>query len=134
MEDEKYYQKRVKIIYNIIQVQCDICHKSYANIYILKSHIRAIHEKAAQFKCLYPGCQKEFKSLYRLYVHDLSHEGIKPFKCNICNKAFSEKGTLKTHKKTHLNQCLFNCNFCEFKCAKSCDLAIHYKEVHKLKK
>ena len=80
-------------------MQCDICHKSYANIYILKSHIKAIHEKSSQYKCLYPGCDKEFKSLYRLYVHDLSHEGIKPFKCNICFRSFSEKGTLKTHKK-----------------------------------
>ena len=87
-----------------------------------------------QFKCLHPGCNKEFKSLYRLYVHDLSHEGIKPYKCNICYRTFSEKGILKAHKKEHMYQTLFNCNLCDFKCAKNYDLIIHYKEIHQLKK
>ena len=112
---------------------CDICNKSYANIYILKTHIKAIHEKVINYKCMY-GCDKEFKSQYRLYVHHLSHEGIKPFKCNICFRDFFEKGTLKTHKKTHLNQNLFNCTLCDFKCAKINGLVVHFRKTHKLKK
>ena len=105
---------------------CDICNKSYANIYILKTHIKAIHEKVINYKCMY-GCDKEFKSQYRLYVHHLSHEGIKPFKCNICFRDFFEKGTLKTHKN------LFNCTLCDFKCVKINDLVVHFRKSHKLK-
>ena len=80
------------------------------------------------------GCDKEIKSQYRLYVHNLYHEGIKAFKCNICFKDFFEKGTLKNHKKTNLNQNLFNCTLCNFKCAKINDLVVHFKNAHKLKK
>ena len=93
-----------------------------------------MHGNTNKYKCLFPGCDKEFKTLYRLYVHDLTHDGLKPFKCNICFKAFSEKCTLKAHKKTHMKNILFNCILCDFKCGKSIDLAIHYKEIHKIKK
>ena len=99
----------------------------------MKTHIKAVHEKVTNYKCLL-GCDKEFKSQYRLYVHHLSHEGIKPFKCNICFREFFEKGTLKTHKKAHLNQNLFNCKFCEFKCAKINILVDHFRKAHALKK
>ena len=99
----------------------------------MKTHIKAVHEKVTNYKCLL-GCDKEFKSQYRLYVHHLSHEGIKPFKCNICFREFFEKGTLKIHEKAHLNQNLFKCAFCEFKCAKINGLVDHFRKAHSLKK
>ena len=98
----------------------------------MKTHIKTIHEKATHYKCLL-GCDKEFKSQYRLYVHHLYHEGIKPFKCNICFRDFLEKGTLKTHKKTHQKQNLFNCTLCDFKYAKINGLVEHFRKAHKLK-
>jgi len=80
------------------------------------------------------GCDKEFKSKYRLFIHHLSHERIKPFKCNICFREFFEKEELKIHKKIHLNQKLFYCSFCEFKCKKINGLAVHLRKAHTLKK
>ena len=77
---------------------------------------------------------KNSKNQYKLYVHHLHHEGIKPFKCNINFKDFFDVGTLKNHKKTHLNQNLFNCNLFDFKCPKINDLVIHSKNAYKLKK
>ena len=99
----------------------------------MKTHIKVVHEKVNNYKCLL-GCDKEFKSQYKLFVHHLSHIRINPFKCNICSKELFEKETLKTHKKTHLSQNLFNCAFCEFKCAKINGLVVHFRKAHKLKK
>ena len=99
----------------------------------MKTHIKTIHEKATHYKCLL-GCDKEFKSQYRLYVHHLYHEGIKAFKCNIYFRDSLEKETLKTHKKTHQKQNLFNCTLCALKCEKINGLVEHFRKAHKLKK
>ena len=99
----------------------------------MKTHIKVVHEKVSIYKCLL-GCDKEFESQYQLFVHHLSHEETKPFKCNICLRRFFEKEELKTHKKTHLNQNLFNCAFCEFKFAKISDLVVHLRKAHTLKR
>ena len=98
----------------------------------MKTHIKTVHEKVTNYKCLL-GCDKEFKNKYRLYVHYLSHERIKPFKCNICFREIFEKETLKTHKKTHPNQFLFECSFCVFKCIEINDLVDHFRKAHALK-
>ena len=99
----------------------------------MKTHLKVVHEKVSNYKCLL-GCDKEFKSQYRLFVHHLSHKGIKPFKSNISSKEFFEKETLKTPKKAHLNKNLFNCAFCEFKCKKINGLVAHLRKAHSLKK
>ena len=97
----------------------------------MKTHLKVVHEKVHNYKCLL-GCDKEFKSQYRLFIHHLSHKGIKTFKCNICFREFFEKRTLITHKKTHLNQKLFKCSFCEFKCKKINGLPFHLRKAHTL--
>ena len=99
----------------------------------MKTHIKVIHQKVNNYKCLF-GCDKEFESQYRLFVHHLSHKGVKTFKCNICFREFFEKRTLITHKKTHLKKNVINCTFREFKCAKINGLIVHLRKAHTLKK
>ena len=51
------------------------------------------------FQCSY--CPQKFGYKHRKESHELVHQGIKPWKCNQCFKAFTVKHNLVTHLKTH---------------------------------
>ena len=65
-----------------------------------------------------------------MYVHELSHKGIKPHTCEICKKSFAEKGTLKVHLQSHLKVNSFKCELCCFSCKTDSHLREHYKYKH----
>lgn len=98
----------------------------------MKKHIDAVHKNIAKYICQYPNCNKRFRTGYRLYVHDLSHKGIKPFQCTFCQKRFTEKGTLKVHIQSHSIIDKFQCKLCEFSCKTNSSLREHYKYKHNL--
>ena len=47
--------------------------------------------------CKYDGWNKEFNKTWNLLDHVRMHEGIKPHKCKIWGKTFTQKGNLKKH-------------------------------------
>ena len=66
----------------------------------MKIHTVAVHEGKKPFKCII--CEKYFSNKGTLNNHVASvHEGIKPFKCDICETRFATKGTLKRHMAVH---------------------------------
>ena len=49
-------------------VECDICHKTFKNKYILKNHMKNMHDESRErYNC--PHCDKSFANKYYLKKH-----------------------------------------------------------------
>ena len=67
--------------------------------YSIIRHINSVHEDQKNYKC--DLCDKAFTQIWNLKTHINSvHEGLKNHKCDLCDKNFSEAGNLKKHIKS----------------------------------
>ena len=98
--------------------ECEICKKSFSTSGNMRNHYLTIHQNYRPYMCEYPGCSKKYSILSRYQVHMRTHQGKKPFLCQICNKSFNEKGNLKTHLRFHSELRPFKCPKCT-KCYKT---------------
>jgi len=125
---------------------CQTCGLKFGNKAVLKIHnsiihpegrqidqnkiIESVHEGIKKFKCTI--CDFNCAQKYHLNKHtETVHEGIRPFKCNICNYETCYKGTLKKHiEYVHKGLKPFKCKFCSYECARNYHLMKHIESVH----
>ena len=114
---------------------CEKCKKNFSTQGNLQTHIKNIHENNRPFKCTFPNCTKAYVCLGKLYVHERTHTGLKPFVCQICQKSFNEKGNLKSHLKFHSEIRPFKCSLCDKRYKTNGHLKDHIDiEHYKIKK
>lgn len=85
--------------------------------------LQRIHTGAKPFKCEI--CGRAFRQPGNLTRHRLTHTSVKPYVCPTCNKAFNRASNLNTHMRTHANYRPFTCTWCGKGFNQKVDLKIH---------
>ncbi|XP_034941501.1 uncharacterized protein [Chelonus insularis] len=87
---------------------CETCGKRTKSRKALHNHYN-VHSEA-KYKC--PICPNVYKSSHILKEHLLKHEGIRKYKCDVCNKDFAQQSHLAAHKAVHSEKRYF-CPGCQ---------------------
>ncbi|EGW13439.1 zinc finger protein 473 isoform X2 [Cricetulus griseus] len=77
------------------------------------------------FKC--NSCNRTFSQDAQLFKHQLIHTGEKPFKCNECDRAFKQSNYLIQHQRIHTVKQHFECSECGKTFRQSSCLSKHQK-------
>ncbi|KAI3649046.1 hypothetical protein MP228_006900 [Amoeboaphelidium protococcarum] len=71
------------------------------------------------FECHFDGCCKKYPCFSKLQIHLNSHNNIRPFQCEMCDKAYIRKDHLQDHvRRQHGDAQAEKCHQCEH-CEKS---------------
>lgn len=109
--------------------RCRICNKTFANVYIMRTHQTEVHARANSFGC--DVCGKKFNRASNLQWHRLIHDNLLPCTCKICGKSFRTISGLNLHKRTHTGEKPYNCDICNQKSyAYNTDLKRHKRSAH----
>jgi ecotropic virus integration site 1 protein len=80
---------------------CENCDKVFTDPSNLQRHIRTNHVGARSHAC--PECGKTFATSSGLKQHTHIHSSVKPFRCEVCYKSYTQFSNLCRHKRMHVN-------------------------------
>lgn len=106
---------------------CQSCGQTFYSSIDYDNHNRIVHAKLKPYKCTL--CPKRFTQPGGLSQHMRVHAGIRPFSCTYCIKTFTQKAGLQQHLRTHTKVKPFTCIVCQKQFSQSVHLRQHMR-VH----
>ncbi|CAC5419816.1 KRAB [Mytilus coruscus] len=124
--NSEYLLKRHVTRHGVMTYACEVCRKEFKTKRQMKEHILSLHAGVKPFKC--DQCDKMFTRKYHLERHLMMHAGTKDYQCKYCGKEFSTKGNLLSHvRRVHLQIKEYTCGVCQKGFFSPKDLQTHFK-------
>lgn len=82
-----------------VLIECPRCDQRFSSTHSFTLHIRQHNINNQTNTCSF--CGKTLSSASSLDRHMLVHSGERPFKCKVCNMAFTTNGNMHRHMRTH---------------------------------
>ncbi|CCD67483.1 Zinc finger protein sdz-12 [Caenorhabditis elegans] len=89
--------------------QCQVCKRKFANQKTLRTHMKHITCRPGRsnvvnhkFRC--ENCEKQFTNKPNLKRHQITHSGSKSKKCSTCQRTFFREDQLQRHLHNHLKE------------------------------
>ncbi|XP_065563791.1 zinc finger protein 813-like isoform X2 [Artemia franciscana] len=83
------------------------------------------HKEKKIYKC--EVCDKIYSEARNLKRHQRLHRGEKPFKCDVCDKTFSQAEHSNLHQRVHTGEKPFKCDICDKTFSHSANLNTHQR-------
>ena len=109
-------------------LKCETCEYSCSTKDKLEYHTKHSHSDPVFIQCT--KCDYVAKRGVGLSQHKRVHHEMKRFKCDICEKLFTERRRLKIHILNKHEGVVWKCDNCSFKAAQPKSLSEHKKFVH----
>ena len=118
--------------FHTTSLKCSLCDKIFHRKQTLNVHLNSFHNKGEKVPCtICPSVFKDKGSLRRHMSYRHSEKETTRWKCEPCDKYFSQQGALISHRKIHTGEKL-NCTLCETKFIHKHSLKYHMAVKHKI--
>ncbi|XP_003489395.2 zinc finger protein 678-like [Bombus impatiens] len=107
---------------------CEYCDQRFTIKPDLADHTRKKHTRERPFKC--DVCNKAFLTGSVFYQHRLIHRGDRRYKCHYCEKAFTRTEALNNHIKIHTGEKPHACDVCGRCFRQKGDMRKHRRTQH----
>ncbi|XP_053387483.1 zinc finger protein 271-like isoform X2 [Mercenaria mercenaria] len=127
MHDQAHYQQRYTVSMkgklHIEQHNKKILDKNPVQQHVTDTVQQRKQNGERPYKC--DICDKAFTNSQNLTTHQIIHSGERPYKCDICDKAFTESCNLTRHLRIHSGERPYKCDICDKAFTNSQNLTTH---------
>lgn len=90
--------------------ECNLCGKTFRVSQGLMKHIKETHERIKNFAC--DLCDRNFTTKRNVEEHRRIHTNERPYICATCGKSFKQRASLFVHNRSHSEEFPFACPEC----------------------
>ncbi|XP_017757434.1 PREDICTED: zinc finger protein 888-like isoform X2 [Eufriesea mexicana] len=109
-DETELVNKAKQIINDRVSYKCDTCKKIIFTKRGFLRHIR-VHSDKRPCKCNLCGKSYRIEQDLARHIRDV-HEGLKKYACDICGRAFANKGAKDDHRRIHTGERPYACEHC----------------------